>query len=235
MRYSKEIEICEGVNIHVKTIEGWNKFALETGKTSWGQYCLPGELISDDVYDYFLNILPPISMRDGYMQVGEPSDCMLNPEDGKYHTTYPTFERYLIISHGNAIWRYCGDCFYGKRKDAGTYKAYGSITEFLSETYSLKFGAQEVRHSVMCNDGFSMSVQAGKYFQCSPADDLKNGEYQTCEVGNPTYNDPLLLPYIESKDEKPEESIYPFVPVKIIDEIIKNHGGWFVSKGVPIV
>ena len=72
----------------IKTLKGWE----ESGK-NWDDFCKPGELVDEDVYWYFLNILPPRNMGAGYLQVGEPYDSRLNPKTGKYMATYSTFVR----------------------------------------------------------------------------------------------------------------------------------------------
>lgn len=48
-------------NTEIKTIKGWEKFADEHSgeSTDWGAYCKPGDIVGEDVYDYFLDILPP--------------------------------------------------------------------------------------------------------------------------------------------------------------------------------
>lgn len=38
----------------IKTLKEWE----ESGK-NWDDFCKPGELVDEDVYWYFLNILPP--------------------------------------------------------------------------------------------------------------------------------------------------------------------------------
>ena len=76
--------------------------------------------------------------------------------------------------------------------------------------------------SVVCRDGFTMSVQANHGSYCSPRDDL--GPYVSVEVGYPTMVDQLLLPYAENKEE-PTQTVYGWVPVHKIVEIILSHGG----------
>lgn len=91
----------------IKTLKGWE----ESGK-NWDDFCKPGELVDEDVYWYFLNILPPRNMGAGYLQVGEPYDSRLNPKTGKYMATYSTFVR-----AGDKAWKYCGNCFPGESVD----------------------------------------------------------------------------------------------------------------------
>lgn len=79
----------------IKTLKGWE----ESGK-NWDDFCKPGELVDEDIYWYFLNILPPRNMGAGYLQVGEPYDSRLNPKTGKYMATYSTFVK-VGIRYGN--------------------------------------------------------------------------------------------------------------------------------------
>lgn len=91
----------------IKTLKGW-----EESEKNWDDFCKPGELVDEDVYWYFLNILPPRNMGAGYLQVGEPYDSRLNPKTGKYTATYSTFVR-----AGDKVWKYCGNCFPGESVD----------------------------------------------------------------------------------------------------------------------
>ncbi len=93
----------------IKTLKEWE----ESGK-NWDDFCKPGDLVDEDVYWYFLNILPPRNMGAGYLQVGEPYDSRLNPRTGKYMATYSTFTKVE-----NEVWRYCGNCFPGEAVDVG--------------------------------------------------------------------------------------------------------------------
>lgn len=60
--------------MELKTIDGWNK----SGCGDWDTYCKPGELVDEGVADYFLDILPPRTMKKGYFQVGEPHSHAVN-------------------------------------------------------------------------------------------------------------------------------------------------------------
>ncbi len=44
------------------------------------------------------------------------------------------------------------------------------------------------------------------------------------EVGFPSEVEELLLPFAENK-ENPTETVYPCVPVTIIEQVIQKHGG----------
>ena len=76
---------------------------------------------------------------------------------------------------------------------------------------------------VVCADGFKMSVQANAATYCTPR---VNGatEYTAVEVGFPSHVEPLLLSYAEEPHDL-TETIYPYVPVAIVSEVIRLHGG----------
>lgn len=76
-----------------------------------------------------------------------------------------------------------------------------------------------------CKDGFSMSVQANEWAYCSPrehSDDLTI--YDAMEVGYPSEEETLLLEYAEEVD-MPTDTVYGYVPVEIIQEVVNKHGG----------
>lgn len=88
--------------MELKTIDGWHK----SGCGDWDTYCKPGELVDEGVADYFLDILPPRTMKKGYFQVGEPHNHAVNPETMQSCGTYATFVR-----AGGGMWEYKGHCF----------------------------------------------------------------------------------------------------------------------------
>lgn len=63
----------------------------------------------------------------------------------------------------------------------------------------------------------------------TPRTNLESGEYETCEVGFPNQREELLMPYAEDP-ETPTETVYGYVPVTLVEQIIEKHGGWFESK-----
>jgi len=98
--------------MEVKTLEGWEKFTDETGKSSWDDYVKPGDFVDEKTADYFLDILPPASMSRGYFQVGEPYSHVYDEETGRYKATFSTF---LRVDDG--VWKWCGNCFKGKTEE----------------------------------------------------------------------------------------------------------------------
>ena len=208
-------------NMKLKTIEDWQN----SGCGTWDEYCKPGDLVDEEVADYFLNILPPHTMEREYFQVGEPHSYARNPEDGKPSDTYATFVRY-----GKGIWQYRGNCWTGFTVSAEKFRKYDSLKDFLRETYELFHGGLlTVRPHIFCEDGFKMSVRAGCGLHSTPRKNLESGDYTACEVGFPSCEEELLMQYAEDPTE-PTESVYAYVPVEVIEQVIEKHGGWFDSR-----
>ena len=79
------------------------------------------------------------------------------------------------------------------------------------------------REHAICNDGFHISIQASEYHYCSPR---VNGadSYETVELGFPNREDILIMEYAEDPDD-PTETVYGFVPIEIVNQLIEKHGG----------
>ncbi len=91
----------------VKTLEDWNKSPYNYFES----FCKPGDIVSQDIIDYFTNSVPPVTNYNNFVQAGEPYDGRLDPEDFNYKNTYTTFEK------ENGQWIYRGNCFKNKNKD----------------------------------------------------------------------------------------------------------------------
>ena len=76
---------------------------------------------------------------------------------------------------------------------------------------------------LFCKDGFSVSVQASEFHYCYPRINGAN-KYETVELGYPNAEDLLIADYAED-DTDLTDTIYGFVPVHIVNELIKKHGG----------
>ena len=82
---------------------------------------------------------------------------------------------------------------------------------------------------LVCKDGFTMSVQAGQSLYSTPKDVAD--EYEEAEVGFPSSPEPLITKYAEDwevagdDDQRLCDTVYPYVPVELIDEVIRKHGG----------
>lgn len=81
-----------------------------------------------------------------------------------------------------------------------------------------------------CKDGFSMSVQASQFAYCEPREDGVDS-YTHVEVGFPSEAEPLLMGWVEDP-ERPTDTVYGWVPVEVVREVIEKHGG-LVSGEVP--
>lgn len=88
----------------------------------------------------------------------------------------------------------------------------------------------KLNKTVVCADGFAMSVQANSTAYCSPRE--SNAEsYDEVEVGFPSMREELLMPYAEDPD-RPTETVYGWVPADRVSLAIAKHGG-IVSGELP--
>lgn len=71
----------------------------------------PGDPVSEDIIEEFVNCLPPTTLRGDLVQVGEPYSYCYDPEDERWSATYTTFEK------KDGKWVYCGKCFAGKNEE----------------------------------------------------------------------------------------------------------------------
>lgn len=74
-------------------------------------------------------------------------------------------------------------------------------------------------------DGTTLSVQAG-YGKYSTPRQEKSFPYNKVEVGYPSTYIPEFMPYIDGgQDEDPTESVYAYVPVEVVNQVIQSRGG----------
>ena len=83
---------------------------------------------------------------------------------------------------------------------------------------------------IVCSDGFEMSVQVGFSLYCKPKKVAKR--YSEVEIGFPSEYEPLIEEYAETfyQDDGEDvtdytDTVYPYVPVRIVDKVLKKHGG----------
>ena len=81
---------------------------------------------------------------------------------------------------------------------------------------------------IVCSDGFEMSVQVGYHLYSEPKKVAKR--YSKVEIGYPSEREPLLEEYVELSlfDENfvdYTDTVYPYVPVKVVNQVLKKHGG----------
>ena len=93
------------------------------------------------------------------------------------------------------------------------------------------FDFQPRRKTVVCKDGFAMSVQASEFHHCHPKENGIAMNYSSVEVGFPSKKEDLILDWAEDRDD-PTGTVYGYVPASIIIDVIENHGG-MVSGELP--
>ena len=83
---------------------------------------------------------------------------------------------------------------------------------------------------IICSDGFEMSVQVGSSLYSTPKKVAKR--YSAVEIGFPSEHEPLIEEYAETfyKEDGEDvtdytDTVYPYVPVKIVNKVLKKHGG----------
>ena len=116
-----------------------------------------------------------------------------------------------------------------------------SINEFIKNNLKVKvlYGSKDplMKHmmtssrlpQIVCVDGFTMSVQVGYHLYSEPKKVAKR--YSAVEIGYPSDHEPLIEEYAESFYDDGEDvtdytdTVYPYVPVKIVNKVLKKHGG----------
>jgi len=86
---------------------------------------------------------------------------------------------------------------------------------------------------VRCADGFHMSVQANENAYCQPR--AAAGPYTKVEVGFPSMEESLLIPFADDP-EKPTQTVYGWVPMTTVINVIAKHGGMIAGdlpQGFP--
>src|SRR3990172_4400625 len=76
--------------------------------------------------------------------------------------------------------------------------------------------------SLVCADGFTMSVQAGEHLYSTPRSNVQL--YHEVEVGFPSKKEKTLMPYAEDSTRS-TDTVYGYVPVEIVNAIVDAHGG----------
>lgn len=99
-------------DIALKTMDGWHNSGLPT----FEDYFKPGDVVSGDVVDYFLNNVPPLMTCSYCTQAGEAYSSETDPYTGAKRNTYATFSH--LQDHK---WRFAGYCFKGTTINRSTY------------------------------------------------------------------------------------------------------------------
>ena len=84
---------------------------------------------------------------------------------------------------------------------------------------------------IHCADGFNVSAQVRNSAYCTPRGN--HGPYTHCELGFPSAILPdSFLSYCEDPDH-PLDTVYAYVPVELVEELIEQHGGIVDDKHTP--
>jgi hypothetical protein len=75
---------------------------------------------------------------------------------------------------------------------------------------------------IVCADGFSLSVQATHGAYCSPRNNT--GPWHEVEVGFPSAAPELIMNRAEDP-EKPTKTVYGYVDIELVEQLIDMHGG----------
>lgn len=80
----------------------------------------------------------------------------------------------------------------------------------------------DVRRRFDCPDGFSVSIQASRFHYCAPREsDLP--AYELVELGYPSAAEESLLPFADDPED-PTETVYGYVPIKVVADVLTAHG-----------
>lgn len=93
-----------------------------------------------------------------------------------------------------------------------------SLSEFLSKNKD-----NLCNPTIICIDGFSISIQAGVNYYCSPR--ANTSIYTSVEAGFPNQGVPSLYKYKDNKNNLDTASVFVFVPVEVIQTLLDTHGG----------
>ena len=122
------------------------------------------------------------------------------------------------------------------------------INEFIKDNLKVTYPADEYSSlklkdmmttsrlpHIVCADGFSMSVQVGYSLYSTPKKVAKR--YSAVEIGYPSEPEELIKEWAEwisfsEEDGEPDytDTVYPYVPVKIVNQVLKKHGGIDLTK-----
>lgn len=94
---------------------------------------------------------------------------------------------------------------------------------------AISHGHLEHAETVTCADGFTMSVQASRFHYCSPRD--SHGPWHAVEVGFPSAKVEAFMPFIDGQDEDPTGTVYGYVPIEVVAQVVIDHGGFAKATG----
>ena len=108
------------------------------------------------------------------------------------------------------------------------------LQKFLQDTYKIAYSniitVLHKRPRIICNDGFSASLQASADHYCLPTENLENGNYTKLEMTFLSEPEEELKPYAnyytqEDDFDLKEVISFGYIPIDIIIKIINKHNG----------
>lgn len=105
-----------------------------------------------------------------------------------------------------------------------------NVRQFIAITFQ-EGKEYQIRNIIFCKDGFNVSVQGSAGHYCQPRYDVK--EYSSLELGFPSEKEILINQYAENV-ENPTETVYGYVPIDVIEKVIKKHKGIDIDKTFKI-
>ncbi len=76
---------------------------------------------------------------------------------------------------------------------------------------------------VLCVDGFRVSVQASNGHYCEPR--KNTGPWSQVELGYPSADPGGVIRAHAEDPAPPTETVYPYVPIELVEALIAQHGG----------
>ena len=90
---------------------------------------------------------------------------------------------------------------------------------------------KEQSNRIICDDGFTMSVQASEFYYCKPREN--KGPYYQVEIGFPNQGEALIAQYAEDIDNL-TYTVYGYVPIEIVAQVIQKHSFKTALTGMQI-
>lgn len=98
-----------------------------------------------------------------------------------------------------------------------------TINEFIKDKEYNISDIVQMKTRIYCIDDLNLSVQASWGHYCDPRIDAADF-YTSVEIGYPSIEIPELMEYAEDPED-PTETVYGYVPVSLVNKIIKDYGG----------
>lgn len=99
------------------------------------------------------------------------------------------------------------------------------FTQWMQEGICLEYkNITQQCHRLVLANGVNMSIQASASHYCSPRECIPYSQYTEFEIGFPSEEIEALMPYCDD-DSNPTGTVYPHVPLEVLDIYIASVGG----------